>query len=155
MLTYLPRIKHLPNGLEPNMGNIPSPLKNFPPTVLVVDDEALIRWSLTEALGEQGYAVTEAGDARMAMAAVMEALVPFDVVLLDFRLPDSADLRLLENVRQLTPTSRVIMITAHNSPEIAQGAIALGAYRVISKPFEVDSLAALVKQAREDGSRNF
>ncbi len=137
------------------MGNIPSPLKNFPPTVLVVDDEALIRWSLTEALGEQGYAVTEAGDARMAMAAVMEALVPFDVVLLDFRLPDSADLRLLEKVRQLTPTSRVIMITAHNSPEIAQGAIALGAYRVISKPFEVDSLAALVKQAREDGSRNF
>jgi DNA-binding NtrC family response regulator len=137
------------------MGNIPSPLKNFPPTVLVVDDEALIRWSLTEALGEQGYAVTEAGDARMAMAAVIEALVPFDVVLLDFRLPDSADLRLLEKVRRLTPTSRVIMITAHNSPEIAQGAIALGAYRVISKPFEVDSLAALVKQAREDGSRNF
>ena len=137
------------------MGNIPSPLKNFPPTVLVVDDEALIRWSLTEALGEQGYAVTEAGDARMAMAAVMEALVPFDVVLLDFRLPDSADLRLLEKVRQLTPTSRVIMITAHNSPELAQGAIALGAYRVISKPFEVDSLAALVKQAREDASRTF
>ncbi len=81
--------------------------------------------------------------------------MPFDVVLLDFRLPDSADLRLLENVRQLTPTSRVIMITAHNSPELAQGAIALGAYRVISKPFEVDSLAALVKQAREDASRNF
>jgi len=137
------------------MGNIPSPLKNFPPTVLVVDDEALIRWSLTEALGEQGYAVTEAGDARMALAAVMEAVVPFDVVLLDFRLPDSADLRLLERMRQLTPTSRVIMVTAHNSPELAQGATALGAYRVISKPFEVDSLAALVKQAREDGSRNF
>ena len=152
MLTYLPRIKHLANGLEPNMGNIPSPLKNFPPTVLVVDDEALIRWSLTEALGEQGYAVTEAGDGRMALEAVMEAPVPFDVVLLDFRLPDSADLRLLERMCQLTPTSRVIMVTAHNSPELAQGATALGAYRVISKPFEVDSLAALVKQAREDAS---
>ena len=150
MLTYPPRFGLLPNGSQLNMGNIPSPRKNFPPTVLVVDDEALIRWSLAEALGEQGYAVTEASDARMALAAVMEALVPFDVVLLDFRLPDSADLRLLGNVRQATPTSRVIMITAHNGPELAQGAIALGAYRVISKPFEVDSLAALVKQARED-----
>jgi len=155
MLTYPPGFGLLPNGSQPNMGNIPSPRKNFPPTVLVVDDEALIRWSLAEALGEQGYAVTEAGDARMALAAVMEALVPFDVVLLDFRLPDSADLRLLERMRRLTPTSQVIMVTAHNSPELAQGATALGAYRVISKPFEVDSLAALVKQAREDGSRNF
>jgi len=155
MLTYPPGFGLLPNGSQPNMGNIPSPRKNFPPTVLVVDDEALIRWSLAEVLGEQGYAVTEAGDARMALAAVMEALVPFDVVLLDFRLPDSADLRLLERMRRLTPTSRVIMVTAHNSPELAQGATALGAYRVISKPFEVDSLAALVKQAREDGSRNF
>ena len=152
MLTYPPGFGLLPNGSQPNMGNIPSPRKNFPPTVLVVDDEALIRWSLAEALGEQGYAVTEAGDARMALAAVMEALVPFDVVLLDFRLPDSADLRLLERMRRLTPTSRVIMVTAHNSPELAQGATALGAYRVISKPFEVDSLAALVKQAREDAS---
>lgn len=124
--------------------------KNSPATVLVVDDEALIRWSVSEMLGERGYTVTEAGDARMALDAVRNADEPFDVVLLDYRLPDSADLRLLETVRRLTPTSQVIMITAHNSPELAQGAIALGAYRVISKPFEVDSLAALVKQARAD-----
>lgn len=124
--------------------------KNSPATVLVVDDEALIRWSVSEVLGERGYTVTEAGDARMALDAVRNADEPFDVVLLDYRLPDSADLRLLQSVRNLTPTSQVIMITAHNSPELAKGAIALGAYRVISKPFEVDSLAALVKQARED-----
>lgn len=124
--------------------------KNSPATVLVVDDEALIRWSVSEMLGERGYAVTEAGDARMALDAVKNAHEPFDVVLLDYRLPDSADLRLLQTVRRLTPTSQVIMITAHNSPELAQGALALGAYRVISKPFEVESLAALVKQAQTD-----
>jgi DNA-binding NtrC family response regulator len=73
------------------------------------------------------------------------------VVLLDFRLPDSADLRLLKEVKRLSPTSRVIMITAHANPEIADGATALGAYRVISKPFEVDSLAALVNRARAEG----
>jgi DNA-binding NtrC family response regulator len=134
------------------MRDIPEMPKNSPPTVLVVDDEALIRWSLTELLGELGYAVSEAGDARMAVAAVTNAAQPFDVVLLDYRLPDSADLRLLEKVRQLAPTSQVILITAHSSPELTQGAVALGAYQVISKPFEVDRVAELVNQARDDAS---
>ena len=150
MLTYLPRIQGFPNEPGTDMRNIPLVPKKSAPTVLVVDDEALIRWSLAEMLGERGYTVTEAGDARMAVAAIEKAEVPFDVVLLDYRLPDSADLRLLEKVRRLAPTSQVIMITAHNSPELAQGAAALGAYRVISKPFEVESLAALVKQAQTD-----
>jgi two-component system nitrogen regulation response regulator GlnG len=134
------------------MRNIPDMPKNSPPTVLVVDDEALIRWSLTELLGERGYVVTEAGDARMALAAVRNAAEPFDVVLLDYRLPDSADLRLLATVRQLTPTSQVIMITAHSNPELIQGAAALGAYKVISKPFEVEKVAELVNQARDHAS---
>jgi len=124
--------------------------KKSAPSVLVVDDEALIRWSLAEMLCERGYTVREAGDARSAMAAMESAEEPFDVVLLDYRLPDSADLRLLEKIRRLAPSSQVIMITAHNSPELAQGAVALGAYRVISKPFEVESLAELVKQAHMD-----
>ena len=134
------------------MRNITLMQKKSAPSVLVVDDEALIRWSLTEMLGERGYAVTEASDARMALAAIEKAAEPFDVVLLDYRLPDSADLRLLEKVRQVAPSSQVIMITAHNSPELAQSAAALGVYRIISKPFEVESLAALVNQARLDAN---
>lgn len=122
-------------------------LKNSHPHVLIVDDEALIRWTLTETLGERGYEVREAGNASGALAAIMEAGEPFDVVLLDFRLPDSADLRLLQNVRELAPASRVIMMTAHSAPELALGAEALGVYRVISKPFEVESVVALVDQA--------
>jgi len=150
MLTYLPRIQCFPTEPVSGMRNIPLMEKKSAPSVLVVDDEALIRWSLAEMLGDRGYSVTEAGDGRMAVAAIENAEEPFDVVLLDYRLPDSADLRLLEKVRHLAPTSQVIMITAHNSPELAQGAAALGAYRVISKPFEVESLAALVKQAQTD-----
>jgi DNA-binding NtrC family response regulator len=129
--------------------NIPDTPGNLPPTVLVVDDEALMRWSLTELLGEHGYAVTEAENARMAMAAVTKAAEPFHVVLLDYQLPDSADLRLLETLRRLAPTSQVIMISAHISPELIDAAAALGAYRVISKPFEIDTVAALVNQARD------
>jgi DNA-binding NtrC family response regulator len=148
MLTYLPRIRA---EVKDEVGNISTMLKKSAPRVLVVDDEALIRWSLSEMLGERGYVVTEADNARMALAAIQQAQEPFDVVLLDYRLPDSGDLRLLETVRRLAPTSQVIMITAHNSPEVAQGAAALGAYRVICKPFEVESLAALVNQARMQG----
>ena len=150
MLTYLPGIQPFSPDPESELRNIPLMEKKSAPSVLVVDDEALIRWSLAEMLGERGYTVIEAGDARMALAAIESAEEPFDVVLLDYRLPDSADLRLLEKVRLLAPTSQVIMITAHNSPELAQGAAALGAYRVISKPFEVESLAALVNQARRE-----
>jgi DNA-binding NtrC family response regulator len=152
MLTYLPGIQRSWAEVKDEVGNISTMLKKPASRVLVVDDEALIRWSLAEMLGERGYVVTEADNARMALAAIQQAQEPFDVVLLDYRLPDSADLRLLETVKRLAPTSQVIMITAHNSPELAQGAVALGAFRVINKPFEVESLAALVNQAQIAGA---
>ena len=150
MLTYSHNVQYSLADSTPDMRNIPRMEKKSTRSVLVVDDEALIRWSLAEMLGERGYAVTEAGDARTAVAAIESAAEPFDIVLLDYRLPDSADLRLLEKVRHLAPTSQVIMITAHNSPELAQGAAALGAYRLVNKPFDVESLAALVNQAWSD-----
>jgi len=152
MLSYPPIPQHSDASEQPEQRNIAHMAKNSPPTVLVVDDEALIRWSLAEMLGDRGYIVTEAEDGRTALAAIAKAGEPFDVVLLDYRLPDSADLKLLERVRSLAPTSQVIMITAHSSPELTQGAEALGVYRVISKPFEVESLAALVKEARDESS---
>jgi two-component system response regulator AtoC len=153
MLAYPQHFNIVLGDSKPEMGNIPLMMKKSARSALVVDDEALIRWSLTEMLGERGYVVTEAGDGRTAVAAIERSEEPFDIVLLDYRLPDSADLRLLERVRHLAPTSQVIMITAHNSPELAQGAAALGAYRVVSKPFEVESLAALVNQAWSDRSQ--
>jgi DNA-binding NtrC family response regulator len=130
------------------MRNTSSVPQNSPRRVLIVDDEPLIRWSLSEMLAERGCRVTEAGDGRMALAAIEKAAEPFDVVLLDYRLPDSADLRLLERVRHVAPATRVIMMTAHNSPEVTMCATALGAYRVVGKPFEVETLAALVSEAQ-------
>ena len=147
MLAYLAIKTPRSGGPAYEVGNFSKMTKKLAPTVLIVDDEPLIRWSLTETLGDHGYAVSEAENARMALEAIAVAERPFDVVLLDFRLPDSSDLRLLERVRSLTPGSRVIMITAHNSPEVALGATALGAYRVVSKPFEVATVAALVDEA--------
>lgn len=116
--------------------------------VLVVDDEPLIRWALAETLGDRGYEVVEAGDARAALQAVADAADPFDVVVLDFRLPDSNDLTLLSRILQFDPAPQVIMMTAHGSQELTEKALRRGAYRVVNKPFEMAQVAALVSQAQ-------
>jgi len=117
--------------------------------VLVVDDEALIRWSLAETLSESGHAVAEAADGASALRALDEH-GPFDVIILDYRLPDSNDLNLLASIRRLAPQAAIVMMTAYGTPEVTSGAIALGAYRVVPKPFEMRDLAALVTQAHHD-----
>jgi DNA-binding NtrC family response regulator len=128
--------------------NISQMVNNSPKLrVLVVDDEPLIRWSLAETLEERGYAVLEAGDGQETLKALSTVAEPFDVILLDYRLPDSNDLGLLETIRTITPRTAVIMMTAFGTPEVLAGALALGAYRVVPKPFEVHDVAALVLQA--------
>jgi DNA-binding NtrC family response regulator len=109
-----------------------------------VDDEPLIRWSLAEALGDLGHEVVGAGDARAALDLAEGVQPPFDVVLLDFRLPDSADLTLLAQLRVVMPAARIIVMTAHRSREVLQGALELGAVKVVTKPFEMGHIAALV-----------
>ncbi len=115
--------------------------------VLIVDDEALIRWSLAETLGECGFDVVEAGDGQSAVSAIGEVARPIDVILLDYRLPDSNDLNLLATLKRLAPKTQVILMTAYGTPEVARGALELGAFRVVSKPFEMQDLAGLVLQA--------
>jgi DNA-binding NtrC family response regulator len=115
--------------------------------VLVVDDERLIRWSLAETLIQRGHIVTEAGDAKETLRVVTRAADRPDVVLLDYRLPDSNDLRLMAAIKRQVPEIQVILMTAYGTPEITTGALALGAYRVVSKPFEVQDLAKLVQEA--------
>src|SRR5579864_1731556 len=102
--------------------------------VLVVDDEPLICWSLAETLGDRGDIVIEADTGAAAMRALSEAREPIDVVLLDYELPDVHNLSLLSAMRRLWPDSRVILMSAHATPEIAKEALALGVSRVISKP---------------------
>lgn len=129
------------------LGDFPRPAKKSPAlSILVVDDEPLIRWSLSETLADSGHRIVEAGDGHSAVEAVTATPRPFDVVLLDFRLPDSNDLSLLSRLRRLAPQSRIIMMTAFGTPEMTQGALDLGAYRVVSKPFEIADLASLVQR---------
>jgi two-component system response regulator (stage 0 sporulation protein F) len=114
------------------------------PLVLVVDDEALIRWSLSEGLAEFGYVVRLAGSAAETRAVLASLSGEPLVVLLDLRLPDMADLSLLQEIRTKRPDAPVIMMTAHGTAEDARAAKALGVSGFVGKPFDVGELVGLV-----------
>jgi DNA-binding NtrC family response regulator len=117
------------------------------PTVLVVDDEALIRWSLSEALVESGFVVHQAGNGREARQALAAFVGQPVVVVLDLRLPDVTDLSLLRHIHAVRPDVPVILMTAHGSSEALAQAAELGVARVVVKPFDVHELARAVGQA--------
>ena len=113
---------------------------------MVVDDEALVRWSLKERLSREGFNVLEAGTASAALEQAGEAV---DLILLDYRLPDSDGLVVLRKVKELYPDTLVILMTAHSTVENAVEAMKLGAFHYINKPFNVDEVALLVEKALE------
>lgn len=115
--------------------------------VLVVEDEPLIRWSIAETLARQGHTVLEAADAESAIRTLGDIPEPADVVLLDYRLPDSNDLALLATIRRLAPSSAVVMMTAYGTPDLARGALELGAYGVVDKPFDMHDLEPMLLDA--------
>ena len=118
-----------------------------PLRVLVVDDEPLIRWALVETLTDAGHEATEAGDAKAAIEALYTARTPFDVVLLDLRLPDASGLAVLVQIRRQSPETQVILMTAYGTSEVVADALDLGAFRVVPKPLEMSDLSNLVIEA--------
>ena len=115
-------------------------------TVLVVDDEDLIRWSLRERLSADGYGIREAGTGAEAMELFREGV---DLVLLDYRLPDTDGLALLRQMKSLDPDVLVVLLTSFVSVETAVAAMKLGAFHFANKPFNLDEVAAIVARALE------
>lgn len=115
--------------------------------ILVVDDEPLIRWAVAETLTQAGHQVVEARDGGSALRALGDPFRRVDVVLLDLRLPDCADLSLLSRIRRASPLTAVVLMTAHATPELAAEARAMGVYDVMSKPFDVNGCERLLRQA--------
>jgi two-component system, NtrC family, response regulator AtoC len=115
-------------------------------TVLVVDDEALIRWSLTERLKSDGYHVLEAETGAAALERIPDGV---DLVLLDYKLPDMDGVSVLRKIKQFDQDILVILLTAYATVETAVEAMKLGAYHFANKPFNLDEVSATVERALE------
>jgi two-component system response regulator AtoC len=116
--------------------------------ILVVDDEALVRWSLRERLNADGYDILEAGLASEALER-LSAIDSIDLVLLDYKLPDGDGLTVLRRIKEASPEIQVILMTAFSSVETAVEAMKLGAYHYVNKPFNLDEVVMLVEKALE------
>jgi DNA-binding NtrC family response regulator len=115
-------------------------------SVLIVDDESLIRWSIAQSLEAEGFPVLEAATAHDALACLGQR-DDIGVVLLDLKLPDCSDLSLLRILRHLAPTLRIVLMTAHGTAEVLEEAVRAGAFRAVGKPFDMDDMVGIVRDA--------
>ena len=115
--------------------------------VLIIEDEKLIRWSLRQKFESRDYEVAEVEDGKQALATLEAGM--FDLIMLDYKLPDMTGLDILRKLRETDSDVVVIMMTAYSSIESAVDAIKLGAYDYVTKPFDMDQLLHTTDKALE------
>jgi two-component system response regulator PilR (NtrC family) len=115
--------------------------------ILVVDDEQSMRELLAIMLRKDGFDVV-AAESRTQAAAVL-ARGPVDMIVTDVKLPDGDGIEILRHVKAAAPETVVIVMTAYGSTETAVAALKLGAYDYLIKPFDVDELKIVVRNALE------
>jgi len=113
--------------------------------VLVVDDEAILRDAIGEALRRAGHDVETFDSGRPALERL--ATESFDLVVTDLKMPGTDGVAVLEETRRAAPDVPVLIITAHGTVESAVGAMKKGAYDYIIKPFKLEELELLVERA--------
>ncbi len=114
------------------------------PQILLADDEATFRETFTKVLEEEGFAVTAVRDGKEATEAIMRR--PYAVAILDIQMPGSDGISVLREVAAVRPQTRVIMVTAYGTVEMAVEAIKLGACDYVMKPVNFDEMLTKIRQ---------
>lgn len=121
--------------------------KKIMPTILLVDDETSVLYTLEAILKSEGYSLAKASSAEEAHELYKSS--PFDLVITDLTMPGDSGLVLLDKILLLKPDALVILITAYGSESIAVDAMKRGAYDYLPKPFANDDLKITVRRALE------
>ncbi len=119
-----------------------------PLSVLVVEDDPRLLDILRSHLDRMGYAVRTAGGAARALELLAEE--PSDVVLSDVRMPGMDGRTLLQIARERFPDTKVVLMTAFGSVDDAVDAMRAGAYTYVTKPFKVDEIAGVLRNAARE-----
>ncbi len=119
-------------------------------SILIVDDESIVCDSLAEWFRQDGYGVDVAKNGKEALRLV--AKKPYDIALVDIRMPGMSGLELQSKLVEAKPDLTIIIMTAYSSVESAVKALKAGAYDYITKPFDPDELSLLVRRAGEHRS---
>ena len=117
------------------------------PRVLLVDDEERFRATLQKMLAAQGLPVTALGSGQAALAELKSA--PYDVVLLDLRMPEMDGITALREIKKIAPDPEVIILTGHASMDAALEIIKLGGYDYLLKPCPLEELLLKIEAAYE------
>jgi DNA-binding NtrC family response regulator len=113
--------------------------------ILVVDDEMIVRESLTKWLREEGYRVDSAEDAIATLRKLQDH--NWNIILLDIKMPGTDGIELLQRIRETNKKVSVIIITAYASVESAVKALKIGAYDYLTKPIDPEDLDHIIEQA--------
>jgi two-component system nitrogen regulation response regulator GlnG len=116
------------------------------PTILVIDDDAEIRYSLSRVLSARGYVVTEAASGEQGVALVRKGPVP-DLIYLDIRMSGMSGLEALQHIRAANPKQLVILMTAFGTAQTAIEAMKYGAFDYVMKPFDPPRVLTLAENA--------
>ncbi|MDD4889901.1 MAG: sigma-54 dependent transcriptional regulator [Phycisphaerae bacterium] len=114
-------------------------------SILIVEDETVLRESLAQLLGEEGYQTVEAADGATAHQMILRQ--PFNLVLSDVRMPQMDGMTLLGLIRQAAPETPVILITAFGTVANAVAAMRAGAFDYLLKPVQFDDLLIKIDRA--------
>jgi len=141
-------IQYKPSHLDQNPayrrtrkeGNTIQPCK-----ILIADDEFLIRWSLAQALSQEGYDVTAVEDGKKAIETAKRQ--HFDFIITDLLMPELDGWKVLEMARQIESSPRVIIITAHGKEGTGSIAKERGAWAYVEKPYIIEKVKEILKEA--------
>lgn len=112
--------------------------------ILIVDDEKNIRISIDKCLRGEGYDTNLCCDGEEALETIKKS--KYDLILMDVKMPKSSGIEILKKIREYGITTRVIMMTAYGTVDIAVDAMKLGAIDFISKPFTIKKIKDIVKE---------